>query len=236
MLKHIALVRKIVILSIYLYLLTTLIFCFTGCRKDITKPVRPTLLQLDDHKIPPRLVPLDDSIIVLPRNQVTLEAREANGKTGKFRLVEWTKISGSDSSVIHNRFNVKTLVTGLTEGIYHFGVRATDNNGFVQEDTMEVTVKHPTNGFFNELIFSNLVWNSPGGNSTILYSSQIFYPGRSLNVFAKTRSGWDLVCSLKEYDPQALCDYYYELHKGSLFLYSDGIPGTELATAIRVQY
>ena len=52
----------------------------------------------------------------------------------------WTKISGPASGTITNSSSAATTVTGLTQGVYQFQLKVTDNNGATAIDTVQVTV------------------------------------------------------------------------------------------------
>ena len=52
----------------------------------------------------------------------------------------WTKISGPASGTITNATSASTTVTGLTQGVYQFQLKVTDNNGATAIDTVQVTV------------------------------------------------------------------------------------------------
>ena len=89
--------------------------------------------------IPPVANAGTDQTITLPVSSISLtgSGTDADGTIASYA---WTKISGPASSVIASASSASTNVTGLTEGVYQFQLKVTDNNGATTTDVMQVTV------------------------------------------------------------------------------------------------
>ncbi|MBX2925309.1 MAG: T9SS type A sorting domain-containing protein [Chitinophagaceae bacterium] len=79
--------------------------------------------------------------ITLPANTVVLDGSASTAPAGSITGYEWTKISGPASGVIVTPENVTTNVGSLSEGVYKFQLKVTDNNNAVSTATIIVTVK-----------------------------------------------------------------------------------------------
>ncbi len=77
--------------------------------------------------------------ITLPTNVANLNG-SGNDVDGFIASYRWTKISGPATGIISNATIASTTVTGLTEGIYQFELRVTDNNGASATAVIQVTV------------------------------------------------------------------------------------------------
>ena len=84
-----------------------------------------------------------DQNIILPINSVSL-AGSGTDPDGTITSYLWTKISGPTSGTLTNPATATTTVTGLTQGIYSFELKVTDNSGATATDMMQVTV-YPAN-------------------------------------------------------------------------------------------
>jgi ribosomal protein L14 len=80
-----------------------------------------------------------DQNITLPTNAVSLVG-SGTDPDGTITAYLWTKISGPATGTITNANTALTSVAGLTEGIYQFQLRVTDNSGATDTDLMQVTV------------------------------------------------------------------------------------------------
>ena len=80
--------------------------------------------------------------ITLPTNFVILSG-SGTDTDGSIVAYLWTKVSGPAAGTITNPTTAATSVTGLTQGVYQFELRVTDNGGAFGRDTVQVTV-NPT--------------------------------------------------------------------------------------------
>lgn len=85
-----------------------------------------------------------DITVVAPTNTTTLNG-SATDIDGTVVSYLWTKISGPGSFTITNNTSPATNLSGLALGIYQFELAATDNNGAVGKDTVQVSVSLPAN-------------------------------------------------------------------------------------------
>ena len=85
-----------------------------------------------------------DINITLPVNSVSLNG-SGTDPDGTISAYLWTKISGPTSGTITNATAATTSVTGLTQGVYTYQLRVTDNNGATDTDTMQVNVNQALN-------------------------------------------------------------------------------------------
>jgi len=85
-----------------------------------------------------------DQIITLPINIVILSG---NGIDTDGRVVTylWTKISGPSAYNISNSSSAVTAVSGLTQGVYQFELKVTDDKGAIGKDTINITVNASPN-------------------------------------------------------------------------------------------
>ena len=80
-----------------------------------------------------------DQTITLPTNAVSFTGAGID-PDGTVSAYSWTKVSGPAASNITNPAAANTSVTGLTQGVYKFELRVTDNSGGIGRDTLQVTV------------------------------------------------------------------------------------------------
>ncbi|MFT3700845.1 MAG: PKD domain-containing protein [Agriterribacter sp.] len=79
--------------------------------------------------------------IVLPVDSVSVDGSASTAPSGSIVSYAWTKLSGPADGVINNASSANTSITGLTEGVYQFELKVTDNNGATSTATVTVTVK-----------------------------------------------------------------------------------------------
>ena len=91
--------------------------------------------------IPPVAEAGDAQIITLPTNVVTLDAGASVAPAGNITQYEWSIASGPSAGTISNPASSKTSATGLTEGVYEFQLKITDNLGATAVDIVLITVK-----------------------------------------------------------------------------------------------
>jgi hypothetical protein len=81
-----------------------------------------------------------DQTITLPVNTATLSGNGTDAD-GTITNYLWTKISGPSVFKIANPASAVTSVSDLTEGLYQFELKVTDNNGATAKDTVQIVVK-----------------------------------------------------------------------------------------------
>jgi hypothetical protein len=81
-----------------------------------------------------------DQTITLPIDSVFLNGNSSVDPDGTIASWQWIKISGPSSSNILNSQTSITIAKSLTEGIYQFELKVTDNVGAIGKDTVQVTV------------------------------------------------------------------------------------------------
>ncbi len=82
--------------------------------------------------------------ITLPVNTVSLNG-SGSDPDGNISAFLWRKISGPTTFTITNTTAATTSVTNLTQGVYQFELRVTDNSGATDTDTLQVTVNPAAN-------------------------------------------------------------------------------------------
>ncbi len=85
-----------------------------------------------------------DITITLPVNSVKLSG-SGSDPDGKVVSYQWIKQSGPSSFNIVNAASPVTDVSGLTEGVYEFQLKVTDDKGAIASDVVKVTVLKPAN-------------------------------------------------------------------------------------------
>jgi ribosomal protein L14 len=85
-----------------------------------------------------------DQNLTLPTNTTTLNG-SGSDPDGTITAYLWTKIAGPVAGTITNASAASTGVAGLTQGIYKFVLKVTDNSGAIARDTMQVTVNAAPN-------------------------------------------------------------------------------------------
>ncbi|HRP17062.1 MAG TPA: Ig-like domain-containing protein, partial [Ginsengibacter sp.] len=88
---------------------------------------------------PPKAMAGSDQEITLPTNSVSLDG-SGTDDDGTVIFFRWSKISGPSSFTISNPDEAATNISGLTEGVYEFQLKVTDNDGAFGLDTVKVTV------------------------------------------------------------------------------------------------
>ena len=88
--------------------------------------------------IPPTSNAGTDQTIQLPANTVSLNGigSDVDGTI----TYSWTKVSGPASGTITNSSSATTTVAGMTQGVYQFQLKVTDNKGAYSLDTIQVNV------------------------------------------------------------------------------------------------
>lgn len=93
--------------------------------------------------VPPVVNAGVDKIITPPTNSVSVVGT-ATDADGTIASTLWSRISGG-AYAITNATVLSTTFTGLLPGIYKFELKATDNQGAITRDTMQVTVNADPN-------------------------------------------------------------------------------------------
>ncbi|MFT3846919.1 MAG: kelch repeat-containing protein [Lacibacter sp.] len=81
----------------------------------------------------------DDKFVVLPADSSFVDGSASFDPDGKIEFWNWKKISGP-SCVIKDSLSALAKVSLLTEGVFLFELKVTDNDGFSSRDTISVTV------------------------------------------------------------------------------------------------
>jgi len=107
----------------------------------------------------------EDQELYLPTDSVELQG-VVDDPYQTVKTYNWKKVSGPAQGTFNNANAAHTKVTGLAEGVYLFACTATDENGNMLSDTVQVTVKvleqstatvypNPTTGMVNIMIEAN---------------------------------------------------------------------------------
>ncbi len=108
-----------------------------------------------------------DISITLPANSTTLSG-SGTDQDGTVTAYQWTKVSGPAASIT-TATSSSTTVTGLTQGVYTFELKVTDNNAATGTDIVQVTVNAATTTTGEKLInvniyginlYNNTQWNN----------------------------------------------------------------------------
>ena len=86
-----------------------------------------------------------DQRITLPKDSALLDGSASADPDGSIVEYKWSKVAGPPSSSITNLSSTQTMTTGLEQGVYQFELVVTDDDGFLNKDTMQVTVLSSTN-------------------------------------------------------------------------------------------
>ncbi|WP_332734675.1 Kelch repeat-containing protein [Flavihumibacter sp.] len=86
-----------------------------------------------------------DMSITLPKDSVLLDGSASADPDGSITEYKWSKVAGPPSSFITNFSSAQTMTTGLEQGVYQFELVVTDDEGFLDKDTVQVTVLSSTN-------------------------------------------------------------------------------------------
>ncbi|MCO5238009.1 MAG: PKD domain-containing protein [Chitinophagaceae bacterium] len=82
-----------------------------------------------------------DQSIILPDNSIALDGSLSVALSGTISEYSWTKKTGPEGETITSPNDAKTTVTELSEGLYIFELRITDNNGLSSTASVTITVK-----------------------------------------------------------------------------------------------
>jgi hypothetical protein len=85
----------------------------------------------------------NDITITLPINSVVLTGNGSDAD-GSVVSYSWTKITGPSLFNILSPLLPQTIVNNLTQGVYSFELKVTDNLGAIGKDTVKVTVNSAT--------------------------------------------------------------------------------------------
>src|SRR5262245_35981497 len=87
-----------------------------------------------------------DLLVDLPVDSVTLVGNSSKDPDGTISSFLWTKISGPASFTITNPSAPNTTVKNLIQGVFHFELTVTDNEGLSARDTVFITVQPVNHG------------------------------------------------------------------------------------------
>ncbi len=88
---------------------------------------------------PPSITPIDDVVITLPVNSVSLTAN-ATDSDGTIASYSWIKVSGPAGGNISSATTAATNITSLSQGTYLYRVTVTDDDGGVSSEDVGITV------------------------------------------------------------------------------------------------
>ncbi len=91
--------------------------------------------------LPPVAYAGSPQTITLPDDMVTLDGSNSFASSGIINQYLWSKLSGPTGVVIGSVNDASTNITGLSEGVYIFGLKVTDNIGLSSDASVEITVK-----------------------------------------------------------------------------------------------
>lgn len=86
-----------------------------------------------------------DNAITLPVNTVSLDGSPSSDPDGTIASFLWTKISGPAGENILQTTSALTDVENLSRGVYTFELLVTDDKGFIDRDTIQITVNPEPN-------------------------------------------------------------------------------------------
>lgn len=98
-----------------------------------------------------------DQTITLPVSAVALNG-SATDPDGSIASYAWTKLSGPAAGNITTPASGYTTVTSLTQGVYQFELKVTDNAGLTDTDSIQVTV----NAAVSNSAYGGTPWPIPG--------------------------------------------------------------------------
>ena len=113
----------------YLFLLLSLLFVITACKKEI-EPNDPPVVTLGN----------DTTITLTSFNQYISLKGSAKDQDGSITGYMWSEIAGPNKANIVTAGNATTSVNGLISGTYEFQLMATDNMGAVGVNTIAVNI------------------------------------------------------------------------------------------------
>jgi hypothetical protein len=117
------------------------------CASDCAPSQMVVLPAPEKPNLPPVAKAGESVMIELPDNQVTLDGTSSSDPDGSIQTYKWTQDSGPGTAVIDNPDSATTLVSRLILGDYVFKLTVTDNDGAVDEDTVNVKVVEKPNVF-----------------------------------------------------------------------------------------
>jgi len=94
--------------------------------------------------IPPTADAGSNQSITLPINKITING-SGSDLDGTISSYSWIKIAGPSGETINNANSASSLVNTLSEGVYQFELKVTDDKGAVGKDTVQVTVNAAPN-------------------------------------------------------------------------------------------
>jgi len=115
------------------------ILVVTSCKKETAQPISQPTPPISGNRSPLAKAGADQRI-TLPNNVVTLNGSGSTDPDNNITSYVWAKISGPPTFNIVNAYTVQTQVKDLTQGVYQFELRVTDNGGLSAKDTVQVFV------------------------------------------------------------------------------------------------
>ena len=86
-----------------------------------------------------------DVTITLPTSVATLNGSGSTDPDGTISSYAWSQVSGPATATISTSTAVSTGLSGLSQGVYTFALKVTDNSGAVDLDSVKVTVNAAPN-------------------------------------------------------------------------------------------
>ena len=82
--------------------------------------------------------------ITLPVDNVSLNGTASTDQDGTISSYNWTYLSGPSGYSLTNATSATANVSGMVAGTYSFRVVVRDNDGAIDADTVDITVKEET--------------------------------------------------------------------------------------------
>jgi len=109
---------------------------FFSCRKEPA----PRDVQTVENK-PPIADAGNDTMIILPVDSIMLNGSASYDTDGTIKEYRWSKIAGPPSLLMKNPGSATPLLRGLTQGVYQFELKVTDDLGLTANDTVLISVE-----------------------------------------------------------------------------------------------
>lgn len=209
---------KLILKNAAYILLTGAVF-FVACKKEYICKGCPK------KNLTPVAIAGPDQINVLALCNITLDGSSSFDNDGTITSSVWSQISGPGQAVISDPNLLITTVSGLTDGVYNFRLKVTDNMGAVGYDTLQIKAGKLLSGV-------EIIYNSKWGCNDLCRDGDVYWDSSpegnhycnpniplKVSILLNTSSDWIDVREENSSLPP-INQFYWKIDRGYLWVFA----------------